>query len=156
MSSTDYGFDGLDEYAELFERAAREWPQEFQRLVLDIAHELQGRLSSDLTPKDTGHLRGSWTVGDIVRKGGEYVVEVYTDLEYADPVNYGHRTRGGGYVPGAHMMEISLAQVEERLPPTCARGCRTLWRRMIYKEQYEQRIHAYQGCPRPGNQEGAA
>lgn len=23
MSSTDYGFDGLDEYAELFERAAR-------------------------------------------------------------------------------------------------------------------------------------
>lgn len=108
--------------------------------MLDIAHELQGRLSSDLTPKDTGHLRGSWTVGDIVRKGGEYVVEVYTDLEYADPVNYGHRTRGGGYVPGAHMMEISLAQVEERLPPTCARGCRTLWRRMIYKEQYEQRI----------------
>ena len=64
----------------------------------------------------TGHLRGSWTVGDIVRKGGEYVVEVYTDIEYADPVNYGHRTRGGGYVPGAHMMEISLAQVEERLP----------------------------------------
>ena len=73
MSSTDYGFDGLDEYAEIFERAAREWPTEFERLVLDIAHELQGRLSSDLTPKDTGHLRGSWTVGDIVRKGGEYV-----------------------------------------------------------------------------------
>ena len=116
MSSTDYGFDGLDEYAEIFERAAREWPTEFERLVLDIAHELQGRLSSDLTPKDTGHLRGSWTVGDIVRKGGEYVVEVYTDLEYADPVNYGHRTRGGGYVPGAHMMEISIAQVEERMP----------------------------------------
>lgn len=116
MSSTDYGFDGLDEYAEIFERAAREWPTEFERLVLDIAHELQGRLSSDLTPKDTGHLRGSWTVGDIVRKGGEYVVEVYTDVEYADPVNYGHRTTGGGYIPGAHMMEISLAQVEERLP----------------------------------------
>lgn len=116
MSSTDYGFDGLDEYAEMFERAASEWPKEFERLVLDIAHELQGRLSSDLTPKDTGYLRGSWTVGDIVRKGGEYVIEVYTDVEYADPVNYGHRTTSGGYVPGAHMMEISLAQVEERLP----------------------------------------
>lgn len=67
----------------MFERAAREWPKEFERIVLDIAHELQGRLSSDLTPKDTGKLRGSWTVGDIVRKGGEYVIEVYTDVEYA-------------------------------------------------------------------------
>ena len=127
MSSTDYGFDGLDEYAEMFERAAREWPKEFERIVLDIAHELQGRLSSDLTPKDTGKLRGSWTVGDIVRKGGEYVIEVYTDVEYADPVNYGHRTTSGGYVPGAHMMEISLAQVEERMPSYLRAWLQDLW-----------------------------
>lgn len=116
MSSTDYTYDGLDEYAEMFERAAREWPKEFERIVRDIAYELQARLSSDLTPKATGRLRGSWTVGDIKRKGGEYVVEVYTDVEYADHVNYGHRTTTGGYVPGAHMMEISLAQVEARMP----------------------------------------
>lgn len=67
MSSTDYGFDGLDEYAEMFERAAREWPKEFERIVLDIAHELQGRLSSDLTPKDTGKraAAGRWAISSV-------------------------------------------------------------------------------------------
>lgn len=41
----------------------------------------------------------------------------YTNVEYAEPVEYGHRTRGGkGFVKGHHMMAISLEEVSEKLP----------------------------------------
>nr|DAT57947.1 MAG TPA: hypothetical protein [Caudoviricetes sp.] len=56
---------------------------------LDIAHEPQGQLgqlSSKLTPKDTGHLRGSYAVGDITRRDGEYVIKVYMPTFTRDTV----------------------------------------------------------------------
>lgn len=44
---------------------------------LNITHALQEQISSNLTPKDTGHLRGSYAAGDITRRGDEYVIKVY-------------------------------------------------------------------------------
>lgn len=58
-----------------------------------------------------------WKVGKIQKRGDEYYIEVYNNVEYAEPVEYGHRTRGGkGFVPGSHMMEVSLAEVAALLP----------------------------------------
>lgn len=38
-------------------------------------------------------------------------------MEYVEPVEYGHQTRGGkGFVKGAHMMELSLQEVQKHLP----------------------------------------
>ena len=38
-------------------------------------------------------------------------------MEYVEPVEYGHRARGGkGFVKGAHMMELSLQEVQKHLP----------------------------------------
>lgn len=38
-------------------------------------------------------------------------------MEYAEPVEYGHRTRGGrSFVPGKHMMELSLEELNQALP----------------------------------------
>ena len=69
------------------------------------------------TPKKTGRLQDSWKVGKIEKRGDEYYIEVYTNVEYAEPVEYGHRTRGGkGFVKGKHMMAISLEEVSARLP----------------------------------------
>ena len=63
------------------------------------------------------HLSDSWKVGKIKRCGGEYYIEVYTNVDYAEPVEHGHRTRGGhGFVPGKHMMQLSLEEVAARLP----------------------------------------
>ena len=46
-----------------------------------------------------------------------YYIEVYNNVEYAEPVEYGHRTRGGrGFVPGKHMMELSLEELNQALP----------------------------------------
>ena len=83
---------------------------------IQIAYELQGKVK-ERTPRKTGRLQDSWKVGPIVKKGDTYYIEVYNNVEYAEPVEYGHRTRGGrGFVPGKHMMELSLEELNQALP----------------------------------------
>lgn len=117
MSDTEYRFDGLDEWEQrLAEAIESQYPAEFREMVINVANELLGRVK-EKTPKDTGHLRRGWDVGEIVRRGNEYYIEVYNNVEYAEPVEYGHRTRGGkGFVKGAHMMELSIQEVQKHLP----------------------------------------
>ncbi len=117
MSNISYEFDGLSKLEkQLMEMSEQKFPKEFEQLVIQIAYELQGR-AKQRTPHITGRLQDSWKVGKITKKNGEYYIEVYTNVDYAEPVEYGHRTRGGGsFVPGVHMMEISVAEVSQRLP----------------------------------------
>lgn len=117
MSRTEYRFDGLEALEKrLAQMIQQEYPAEFRQLVIQIAYELQGRVKEN-TPHKTGRLQDSWKVGPVKKKGDAYYIEVYTEVEYAEPVEYGHRTRGGrGFVPGHHMMEISLDEVGQQLP----------------------------------------
>lgn len=115
--SMEYRIDGLDRLEQQLSRIiSREYPKEIRKLVVQIAYELQGRVR-ERTPHKTGRLQDSWKVGKIQKRGDEYYIEVYTNVEYAEPVEYGHRTRGSkGFVPGKHMMELSLDEVSRRLP----------------------------------------
>lgn len=117
MSGTDYSFEGFDALErQLTQMIEQDFPEEFKALVIQIAYELQGRVKEN-TPKKTGRLQDSWKVGKIEKRGNEYYIEVYTNVEYAEPVEYGHRTRGGrGFVKGKYMMAISLEEVSARLP----------------------------------------
>lgn len=115
--TTEYRFDGLDRLEKrLTQMIEQEYPAEFRQLVIQIAYELQGRVK-EKTPRQTGRLQDSWVVGKIYKRGDEYYIEVYTNVDYAEPVEYGHRKRGGkGFVPGHHMMELSLEELSDRLP----------------------------------------
>ncbi len=117
MSGTDYSFEGFDALErQLARMIEQEYPEEFKALVIQIAYELQGRVKEN-TPKKTGRLQDSWKVGQIEKQGDAYYIEVYNNVEYAEPVEYGHRTRGGKrFVKGKHMMAISLEEVSQRLP----------------------------------------
>lgn len=117
MSGSDYSFSGLDEWESALSKAIEtEYPEEFKKMVIDIANQLQKRVK-ELTPVKYGHLRREWHVGNIVKNGDEYYIEVYNNVEYAEPVEYGHRKQGNkGFVKGKHMMELSLADVNKALP----------------------------------------
>ena len=66
----------------------------FEAVVLKNMTQIYNRGKSGGTPVDTGELRISLTqTGDTVG---------YTK-DYAPHVEYGHRTRGGGYVQGQHL-----------------------------------------------------
>lgn len=112
----NYAFDGLGRLEkQLSAMIERQFPAEFKQMVINIAYELQGQAKQN-TPRRTGRLQDSWAVGEIKRQGDAYVIEVYTNVDYAEPVEYGHRARGSGFIPGYHMMELSLETVAERLP----------------------------------------
>ena len=119
MSGTDYSFEGFDALErKLTQMIEQNFPEEFKALVVQIAYELQGRVKEN-TPKKTGRLQHHWKVGKIEKRGDEYYIEVYTNVEYAEPVEYGHRYRkknGSGFRKGAHMMELSLADLQKALP----------------------------------------
>ncbi len=85
-------------------------------MVINVAAKLQRKVKEN-TPVKTGHLRQEWHIGNMEKRGNEYYIEVYNNVEYVEPVEYGHRTRGGkGFVKGAHMMELSLQEVQKHLP----------------------------------------
>lgn len=117
MSDTEYRFDGLDEWEKRLSQAIEsQYPEAFREMVLKLAEELWKEVIEN-TPKKTGRLQNAWSIGSIVKRGDEYYIEVYNNVEYAEPVEYGHRTRGGkGFVKGAHMMELSLQKVQKHLP----------------------------------------
>jgi len=117
-TTSDYQFKDLDLWEKaLAKTIEQEYPEEFKQMVVQLAWELQGEVKKK-TPKDTGRLSDSWKVGPIRKRGSEYYIEVYTNVDYAEPVEYGHRLPGGkGFVKGRHMMELSLMELSERLTP---------------------------------------
>lgn len=128
MAGTEYRLDGLDEWEQALARAVDEqYPAEFEAMVVQAAQELAGK-AKQKTPKATGRLQNGWRVGEIRKNGGEYVIEVCNNVEYAEAVEYGHRQQPGRYVPaigrrlkagtvrGSHMLELSLAELNAVLP----------------------------------------
>lgn len=117
MSNTEYKFDGLDEWEkQLTQVIESQYPTEFRAMVIDLAEQLEGKVKEN-TPVKSGHLKREWHVGEIEKRGNEYYIEVYNNVEYVEPVEYGHRRRGGkGIVKGVHMMELSLQEVQKQLP----------------------------------------
>lgn len=106
----------MDEFEkQLTKMIEHDYPREFEKMVIQIATDLQSAVQ-DATPVDTSHLQENWFVGELVKKGNSYYIEVYNNVEYAEPVEYGHRTKNGGFVEGTHMMEISVELLKMKLP----------------------------------------
>ena len=115
--SSDIEIEGLDEFEKSLTKFIEQtYPKEFEDMVIKVAVDLQNAIM-DKTPVDTSHLQSNWFVGDLVKKGNSYVIEVYNNVEYASPVTDGHRTKSGSYVKGAHMVEISVEMLQLKLTP---------------------------------------
>jgi hypothetical protein len=63
--------------------------------------------------KKGGTLRRGWTAQEVVRVGRKVEIKLINPINYASYVEYGHRTRKGGWVKGRYMMTRS----EKRLQP---------------------------------------
>lgn len=87
-----------------------------------------------------GNLRRSWQIGNIVRKGDGWEVEVFNTAEYASYVEYGHRQTPGRYVPtlgkrlkaswvrGHFMMTITETELQAQSPALIERRMRAFFK----------------------------
>ncbi len=131
--TTRYEFKGLDAWEADLERLAKELPQELERFLLKLAYDLQRRVKLK-TPVETGYLRNSWQIGEVIRQGNTLQVTIFTNVEYALFVEEGHRqtkhrvpitARDGtvtmvtlkeGFIEGKHMMQLAIDELEAILP----------------------------------------
>lgn len=102
---------------------------DFDKFCREAAKELALRLKTSVTKrtpvgvyssgsgKKGGTLRRGWTIGEVVKDGDVYRIDIINPVEYAPYVEYGHRTaNGSGWVPGRFMLTISVQQLENVLP----------------------------------------
>jgi len=52
----------------------------------------------------------------VSRRGDTYIIEVINPVHYASYVEFGHRTRGGGWVDGHYFMTVSEQELEKLAP----------------------------------------
>lgn len=114
------------------------------------------RKTKKRTPVGSGDLRRKWAVGDVVKVGDCYQVEIYNPLEYASYVEYGFRAHfvpgywsgnnfvydrnskegmyvgeKGGWVEGRFMATIGMKEIERSLPKYLEKRQAELLRRIF-------------------------
>lgn len=133
--STD--FDELLEFQKQFEQIT---DKELEKFFVDTAKELAARFLELVIPetpvgiypastgKVGGTLRRGWTAGQseesyvytiqVVKTGNAYEIEIYNPVEYAEYVEYGHRTgdSGRGWVLGRFMMTKTEIIMNQQAP----------------------------------------
>ena len=81
-----------------------------------------------------GTLRRGWTVGNVIHEGVNYKIEIINPVEYAQYVEYGHRTRGHkGWVPGRFMLTISCQEVNQQAPAIIEKNLEKMLREVFGK-----------------------
>jgi hypothetical protein len=66
--------------------------------------------------KTGGTLRRGWEVGEVVKEGSVYTIEIVNPVVYAPYVEFGHRTVNNGWVEGRFMMTISELELQRDAP----------------------------------------
>ena len=66
--------------------------------------------------KTGGTLRRGWTVGEVIREGDSYSIEVINPTHYALYVEYGHRKGESGWEKGHFMLTVSEQELRDNAP----------------------------------------
>ena len=109
MSGYNFEIKGIDNFLKGIDNIQNNFHGDLQRLIEKHGGILL-RNTKMKTPVDTGQLRRSWEL-----EKGDLYVKLYNNVEYAQFVEFGHRTRGGkSYVEGVYMLKTSFEKTEEK------------------------------------------
>ena len=109
MSGYNFEIKGIDNFLKGIDNIQNNFHGDLQRLIEKHGGILL-RNTKMKTPVDTGQLRRSWEL-----EKGDLYVKLYNNVEYAQFVEFGHRTRGGkSYVEGVYMLKKTFEKTEEK------------------------------------------
>lgn len=102
-------FKGTDKLNAALKKIAANCPKEIARFMASEAEKVKGRVKAK-TPVDTGRLRNSWT---STVSGN--TAEIFTPVEYAPYVEFGHRVKihgrfTGNVVQGRFMLRDGIQE----------------------------------------------
>ena len=115
MSGYNFEIKGIDNFLKNINNIQSNFHGDLQKLV-----EKHGGILLRNTKKETpegqyndgrtgGTLRRSWEL-----EKGDLYVKLYNNVEYAQFVEFGHRTRGGkSYVEGVYMLKTSFEKTKK-------------------------------------------
>ncbi len=102
--------EGLDNLIRKLNEIEKETPGLKKKVLKKQAQKVVANAKL-LTPVDKGILRGDWHF-HYAQKVGEDEALVYNNVHYASHIEWGRRTKNGGFVEGVFMLKKSLNKVE--------------------------------------------
>lgn len=103
--------EGLTDWQKALEKLTEQVPKAVDSVLKAEARTVQA-IAKKRSPVDTGTLRAGWHVEDGER---EHTQIIYNNTAYANHVEYGHRTKSGGFVKGRYMLWLALKDSTRRL-----------------------------------------
>ena len=121
-----YDYSEIIEFNNRVDRAQEIVDRLFRETIKEIALDFLV-IAKGKTPEKTGLLKDRWKIGEIQRKGDDYVIEVFDSVDYASFVEDGHRTRKGqgkkssrinskAWVEGRFMMKLTEDDIRMKMP----------------------------------------
>lgn len=103
-------------FRDKFERLSNEFEIFLKQFLIKQALDVLAKTKRK-PPVDTGLLRNSWTIGEVVRDGDTLKVTISNAVEYAKYVEYGHMDRSHQkWINGKFMCSLSIIDVKKKMP----------------------------------------
>ncbi|EJP20287.1 bacteriophage protein, PF04883 family [Peptostreptococcaceae bacterium AS15] len=103
-------------FRDKFERLSNEFETFLKQFLIKQALDVLAKTKRN-SPVDTGLLRNSWTIGEVVRDGDVLKVTISNPVEYAKYVEYGHIDRSHSkWINGQFMCSLSIIDVKKKMP----------------------------------------
>lgn len=123
MSDINFNFNGLSELMEEFKEAEKRVPDLSEKALKKGMNKVK-KLSKEKTPyydKGRKHIKNSYKVFPIEYESNGMNIKMTNKAPHFHLIEKGHRlvTKTGreiGFVPGQHMVERSMAEMEEEFP----------------------------------------
>lgn len=84
--------------------------------VGQYAHRVGGTLRRGWTAEQQQNVTAYVNSLNVAHNSNVYTIEIVNPVEYAPYVEFGHRTRNGGWVEGLFMLTISEQEVQNDAP----------------------------------------
>ena len=103
-------------FRDKFERLSNEFETFLKQFLIKQALDVLAKTKKN-SPVDTGLLRNSWTIGEVVRDGDVLKVTISNPVEYAKYIEYGHMDRSHQkWINGKFMCSLSIIDVKKKMP----------------------------------------
>lgn len=113
--NSNFDFKEFEKYLKKFDTIPNDFKLFLNTFLLEMAQRVIAK-TKPRTPVDTGALRNSWMIGNIIVSKTELSVEIVNPMEYASYVEYGAANRNGSWRKGKFMLTISIDEIRQQLP----------------------------------------